>query len=1030
MDVSRTRDARRASERASRARVRLEKVVPECDAQRAAIRRLDAVARALDARPRLGVRDARSEASLASPGARTGGGGVEGENARGRTLERAVEALAPAATAIETEGERVDGAWTRMWMTCDGLVFVTSVSEGVGGGGDAARGTAAASGTGRDRATQRPEIPRVLDASSREVANAVRVLEGTMALEHADEMAACVERFGAGEVFVVAERGASEADGTRGAKIREAIVTLTGIDEKNVFCVRGSAEEGLTPTSDADAKTTGGWFSSSPRMKSDAAREFKERLEDWRLRWSEARVKKYCNAEFEDACRTAEFWGMFVGVDDDESKTKTEETSRDAAAETSGKDDNSIARAHESAALTAMHKYLKTAIEGAPLLGVPGAPEMALNHFQKFPEPERAPLMNAVYSHNVIQYAAAVMFAWFTPGPMGAHAAHFTNRFRICLFFACLSGNSPIDPDVIAVAIGLAAGVDKENLDLSPVIRFIEDDAADSSDDEAVEVPPERTMDIDGDVASADASTDDSSVSLASVSALMQDGLDRAIAEGGDIKRRASKMLVDFLNSGNRIALRCRRRAMKVACAAKSDALRLKMSYDDAESLARDVFRRTFTADVTKSLTKLIFGPSFLTAVQIDLTQAINASFTTFIAVSSIDIFLPMVQEHEEKLREKRAQEAAAALAALTIKNGYIRVTLRVDDDDVVRCELAPTPLPTMVEKLMNAPKMIGEKTAELTASTAVAVSSGAEVVTNWASRTTDSVRTETNRGLEIVQENAKAVSTWASRTTDSVRKETERGIERAQENAKASLETAKSGLETVGAFLDRTKSTLNEAVVSGATSVASAFSAVKTNNSGVSIDVRALPVERVAAAFESEEIDRVICESNLLFKMPIDLVLSKELKDVYAELRDDASAFIKYKDDETVLRAVQRLLELVVESGDEAAINDLIKFGVLPRPKSSAQIKLEAWREQFRRRETAAAPAAATDVDEPKKDTASAKFIPDVLPSPSDLAARLSSRLSALSFAPPASFALFRRADDPPPGDVNPEPASSTPAS
>ena len=81
------------------------------------------------------------------------------------------------------------------------------------------------------------------------------------------------------------------------------------------------------------------------------------------------------------------------------------------------------------------------------------------------------------------------------------------------------------------------------------MIRFVDDDANDSSDEETPEVVAERTMDIDGDVTSAQASADDSLISLAAVSTLMQAGLDRAIAGGGDIKRRASKMLVDFLNS-------------------------------------------------------------------------------------------------------------------------------------------------------------------------------------------------------------------------------------------------------------------------------------------------------------------------------------------------------------------------------------------------------------------------------------------------------------------------------------------------
>ena len=104
--------------------------------------------------------------------------------------------------------------------------------------------------------------------------------------------------------------------------------------------------------------------------------------------------------------------------------------------------------------------------------------------------------------------------------------------------------------------IGLAAGTDKENLEMSPVIRFM--DNADASSDEefadARDVPvDEELMDIDGEAIAEDApSSETSFASLASISTIMQDALDRAIAEGNDLKDRASKMLVDFLNSGNR----------------------------------------------------------------------------------------------------------------------------------------------------------------------------------------------------------------------------------------------------------------------------------------------------------------------------------------------------------------------------------------------------------------------------------------------------------------------------------------------
>jgi len=206
---------------------------------------------------------------------------------------------------------------------------------------------------------------------------------------------------------------------------------------------------------------------------------------------------------------------------------------------------------------------------------------------------------------------------------------------------------------------------------------------------------------------------------------------------------------------------------------------------------------------------------------------------------------------------------------------------------------------------------------------------------------------------LERAQENAKA------------------SLERAQENAKASLEraqeNAKAGLENVSVFFDRTKSSINDSLTSSATTITNAFASLKGDDvaaGSVSIDVRSLPVQRVAAALENEEVDRVIVSSNLVLKMPKDLILSKALGDIYKELREDATSFVKYQDDETVLRAIQRLLELVVESGDEIAINELIKLGVVPRPKSAAQAKLEAWRENFRRSETTK--TQDTDADAP----------------------------------------------------------------
>ena len=286
------------------------------------------------------------------------------------------------------------------------------------------------------------------------------------------------------------------------------------------------------------------------------ARDFQLRLENWHEKWSGNRAKKLRDTEYDKIREQIQFWAMFLRKDDESlaeerdapaAESPSEDVVEDA--EDAGKekeDPRALARVHESGSLMAVHKFLKTAVEGVPMAGIPGAPEMAWNHFQKYPQPERAPLMNAAYSHNVIQYAAALMFAWLTPGPVGAHATHFTNRFRICLFFACLSGASPLDPEVVTTVIGLAAGTDKENLEMSPVIRFM--DNADASSDEefadARDVPvDEELMDIDGEAIAEDASSssETSFASLASISTIMQDALDRAIAEGNEIGRASCR---------------------------------------------------------------------------------------------------------------------------------------------------------------------------------------------------------------------------------------------------------------------------------------------------------------------------------------------------------------------------------------------------------------------------------------------------------------------------------------------------------
>ena len=59
-----------------------------------------------------------------------------------------------------------------------------------------------------------------------------------------------------------------------------------------------------------------------------------------------------------------------------------------------------------------------------------------------------------------MEYAAGFFLSWTVPGPLAAHAAHFTARFRTAFVCALLAGESPLDPRVCAAAAAVCAGAD------------------------------------------------------------------------------------------------------------------------------------------------------------------------------------------------------------------------------------------------------------------------------------------------------------------------------------------------------------------------------------------------------------------------------------------------------------------------------------------------------------------------------------------------------------------------------------------
>ena len=80
--------------------------------------------------------------------------------------------------------------------------------------------------------------------------------------------------------------------------------------------------------------------------------------------------------------------------------------------------------AHAKASLASLGSFLRTALEGLPRVGVGGAFDVA----RKNRGSDRAALATSLYGSSAFEYAAGFFLSWTVPGPLAAHAAHFTNR--------------------------------------------------------------------------------------------------------------------------------------------------------------------------------------------------------------------------------------------------------------------------------------------------------------------------------------------------------------------------------------------------------------------------------------------------------------------------------------------------------------------------------------------------------------------------------------------------------------------------
>ena len=195
--------------------------------------------------------------------------------------------------ALECERSRDEASGTKLWMTCDALVFVVSgeiTSERAGATGPAVGRAEYRTDSGTKTNEKTTQCPEVGCYRRNQNASAVKTLRGTSVLKAIGEIAACVERMGEDDIFVVCER-AGETDDVRGVNIRDALVKLTGVREDNVFCVKECGDEGLRDAGGGKLdESTGGWFNGEGGKKT-VARDFQLRLENWHEKWSANRAK-------------------------------------------------------------------------------------------------------------------------------------------------------------------------------------------------------------------------------------------------------------------------------------------------------------------------------------------------------------------------------------------------------------------------------------------------------------------------------------------------------------------------------------------------------------------------------------------------------------------------------------------------------------------------------------------------------------------------------------------------------------------
>ena len=494
------------------------------------------------------------------------------------------------------------------------------------------------------------------------------------------------------DVFVIVEM----CDGADGRVALEnaldAAARATGIDASRILC--------LESTLDLESNAT------------DVSSRWRAAASAWYREWARERAATLWPA-FAEARATVRFWGALGGDaememravrtrDEDGGSDENERiappvsaasalrsaaeaanepsttTSAKTATSTSRTGDASEASAASDPAATAsalasaaasrsLYSFLRWAIEGRPQFGVAGAPAIAAARLESDPGVmRRAALSAALYSYSAAEFAAGFLLSWAVPGPLAAHAAHFTNRFRVCFAVACMAGASPLDPRVAAVVLATCAGADGAAMKRAAFVARDSRERESASTTGRVRDGFDVSLKRDGsDKPSSTKTNDDdgnthkpTDTSRSTLFGSLTTAV-RRVADGGDAMRRDAVEAMrrvydaggDAIRRADRDAERIATRVFRVALVSErkkqapleTEARRVLIASPESAALttAQRAFANRLANAVASECAAVVCGPLWLAATQADVVSVLAGAMSVHVCNASLQVFLP-----------------------------------------------------------------------------------------------------------------------------------------------------------------------------------------------------------------------------------------------------------------------------------------------------------------------------------------------------------------------------------------------------